>query len=74
MLDRAIQISVQAHGGQKERNGRPYILHPIRLMLKMESELEMMAAILHDAVEDTHLRQRRRDDSHRIRIHQRHPG
>lgn len=53
MLDRAIQISVQAHGGQKEKNGRPYILHPIWLMLKMESELEMMAAILHDVVEDT---------------------
>ena len=53
MLDRAIQIAVQAHSGQKEKNGRPYILHPIRLMLKMQNELEMMSAILHDVVEDT---------------------
>ena len=53
MLDRAIQIAVQAHSGQKEKNGRPYILHPIRLMLKMQNELEMMVAILHDVVEDT---------------------
>ncbi|MEE9309307.1 MAG: hypothetical protein V3V57_17455 [Spirochaetia bacterium] len=50
MLDRAIQIAVQAHSGQKEKNGSPYILHPIRLMLKMQNELEMMAAILHDVV------------------------
>jgi len=53
VLDRAIQIAVQAHSGQKEKNGRPYILHPIRLMLKMQNELEMMSAILHDVVEDT---------------------
>ena len=52
MLDRAIQIAVQAHSGQKEKNGSPYILHPVRLMLKMQNELEMMAAILHDVVED----------------------
>lgn len=53
MLDRAIQIAVQAHSGQKEKKGRPYLLHPIRLMLKMQSKLEMMAATLHDVVEDT---------------------
>jgi (p)ppGpp synthase/HD superfamily hydrolase len=53
VLDRAIQIAAQAHSGQKEKNGRPYILHPIRLMLKMQNELEMMVAILHDVVEDT---------------------
>jgi len=53
VLDGAIQIAVQAHSGQKERNGRPYILNPIRLMLKMDSEAGMTASILHDVVEDT---------------------
>ncbi len=36
----------------KKKNGRPYILHPIRLILKMQSDLEMMASILHNVVED----------------------
>lgn len=53
MLDRAIQIAMQAHNGQTENNSRPHILYPILLMLKIESELQMMAAILHNAVEDT---------------------
>jgi (p)ppGpp synthase/HD superfamily hydrolase len=53
MLDKAIAISVAAHSGQKDRYGSPYILHPIRLMMKTCSEEEMTIAVLHDVVEDT---------------------
>ena len=52
-LGRAIAIAAQAHQEQKDKAGAPYILHPIRMMLRMHSEVEMMAAILHDVVEDT---------------------
>jgi (p)ppGpp synthase/HD superfamily hydrolase len=52
MLDKAILIAVQAHLGQKDRMGAPYILHPLRMMLRFTSETEMMVAILHDVVED----------------------
>ena len=52
-LERAIQISVKAHEGQMDKAGAPYVLHPLRLMLKMNSEIEMIAAVLHDVVEDT---------------------
>ena len=31
----------------------PYILHPLRMMGKMKTEIAMMAAVLHDVVEDT---------------------
>ncbi|UCG00103.1 MAG: bifunctional (p)ppGpp synthetase/guanosine-3',5'-bis(diphosphate) 3'-pyrophosphohydrolase [Spirochaetaceae bacterium] len=64
VLERAIQIAVQAHSSQKEKNGNPYILHPLRLMMKMLGELEMSAAILHDVVEDTEwtLEDLRRED------------
>ena len=45
---------MQAHSGQKDKQGQPYIiLHPLRVMFKMTSEEEMMAAVLHDALEDT---------------------
>ena len=52
-LDHAIQIAVQAHAGQKDKAGKPYILHPLRLMLKMHTDTERIAAVLHDVVEDS---------------------
>jgi (p)ppGpp synthase/HD superfamily hydrolase len=52
-LEHAILLAVQAHQGQKEKAGSPYILHPIRVMSRMRSEMTMMAAILHDVIEDT---------------------
>jgi (p)ppGpp synthase/HD superfamily hydrolase len=53
LLDQAIRLAAEAHAGQTEKNGRPYVLHPLRLMFKMHDELEMAAAVLHDVVEDT---------------------
>jgi len=52
-LDDAILLAVQAHHRQKDKVGAPYILHPLRAMLRMHSEQEMMAAVLHDVVEDS---------------------
>jgi len=50
-LDNAILIAVQAHHGQKDRYGQPYILHPLRMMMRMDSEAEKIVATLHDVVE-----------------------
>ena len=52
-LEEAIGIAVQAHRGQKDRGGAPYILHPLRMMFRVQTEAERMAAVLHDVVEDT---------------------
>ena len=52
-LENAMSIAVTAHKGQVDKAGKPYILHPLRLMFKMNSESEMIAAVLHDVVEDT---------------------
>ena len=52
-LERAIAIAAEAHAGQKDRAGARYILHPIRLMIQMDSEDAMMAAVLHDVVENS---------------------
>jgi (p)ppGpp synthase/HD superfamily hydrolase len=51
-LERAIAIAVEAHAGVADKAGSPYVLHPLRMMLRMETEAEMMAAVLHDVVED----------------------
>jgi len=54
-LDRAIAIAAEGHAGQKDRGGKSYILHSLRVMMKMDTEEEMIAAILHDVKEDTDL-------------------
>ena len=52
-LEDAISIAAQAHRGQRDKAGAVYLLHPLRLMLRMDSEAAMMAAVLHDVVEDS---------------------
>ncbi len=52
-LERALAIAVRAHAGATDKAGQPYILHPLRLMLAVETEEERIAAVLHDVVEDT---------------------
>jgi (p)ppGpp synthase/HD superfamily hydrolase len=52
-VERALSIAARAHQGQKEKNGLPYIMHPLRLMMRMSTDEERTAAVLHDVVEDT---------------------
>lgn len=52
-LERALQIAVQAHAGQEDKNGAAYIFHPIRVMMRCTTPNAKIAALLHDVVEDT---------------------
>lgn len=52
-LQRALEITVEAHKYQKQKDGTPYALHPIRLSLSLENEEQKIVALLHDVVEDT---------------------
>lgn len=51
-LERAIAIAATAHSGQVDKGGAPYILHPLKVMLRMNSLEERIVAVLHDVVED----------------------
>ncbi len=52
-LEKAIEIAIAAHRGQVDKAGAPYILHPLRIMLAMDTEEEMIVAVLHDVVEES---------------------
>lgn len=54
-LNKAIMIAADAHDGQVDKNGDPYILHPIRVMARGKTEVEMIVGVLHDVCEDTHV-------------------
>ncbi|TKJ88505.1 GTP pyrophosphokinase [Pseudomonas koreensis] len=51
-LERAIAIAATAHAGQVDKGGAPYILHPLKVMLRMTTLEERIVAVLHDVVED----------------------
>jgi len=55
MLDKMLVIVTNAHSGQFDRGGAPYILHPLKVMhyLKSEDEELMCMALGHDVIEDT---------------------
>jgi (p)ppGpp synthase/HD superfamily hydrolase len=55
LLERAITIALDAHRGQFDRNGRPYILHPLHVMMQMDTVPEKIAAVLHDVIEDSEM-------------------
>jgi (p)ppGpp synthase/HD superfamily hydrolase len=52
-IEEAIRIAATAHDGQHDKGGKPYILHPIRVMLQLSDEDDQIVAVLHDVVEDT---------------------
>ncbi len=49
----AMQIAYNAHHGQTDKSGLPYIFHPYHLAEQMDDEYSVCVALLHDVVEDT---------------------
>lgn len=52
-LEKAIEIATQAHQGQVDKYGAPYIGHVMRVMNLGRTEEEKICGVLHDVVEDT---------------------
>lgn len=52
-LERAIEIAARTHAGQTDKGGAPYILHPLRVMLRVAPGAQQIVAVLHDVVEDS---------------------
>jgi (p)ppGpp synthase/HD superfamily hydrolase len=50
---KAMNLAYNAHHGQMDKSGAPYIFHPIHLAEQMDDETSCCAALLHDVVEDT---------------------
>ena len=50
---KAMQIAYDAHHGQVDKAGMPYIFHPMHLAEAMDDEITCCVALLHDTVEDT---------------------
>lgn len=53
LTKKAMKIAFEVHKDQVDKNGIPYIYHPIHLAEQMKTEYEICVALLHDTVEDS---------------------
>ena len=53
LTKKAMKIAFEAHKNQTDKNGIPYIYHPVHLAEQMCDEKTICVALLHDVVEDT---------------------
>lgn len=52
-IEKALEIAASAHRFQKDKAGKPYIMHPMTLAVNMRSDDEIITALLHDVLEDS---------------------
>lgn len=50
---KAILIMLKAHKGQKDKAGKPYFLHPLRVSKNLNDKRAKIVALLHDVLEDS---------------------
>ena len=53
LTKKALKLCFEAHKDQVDKSGMPYVFHPFHLAEQMETEETVIAALLHDVVEDT---------------------
>lgn len=55
LTKKAMKVAYEAHHGQTDRSGTPYIFHPFHVAEQMDDELSICTALLHDVIEDTEI-------------------
>ena len=53
LTNKAMRLAYEAHHGQTDKAGQPYIFHPFHLAEQMTDEISVCVALLHDVAEDT---------------------
>lgn len=53
LLDKAARICIEKHAGQRDKAGKAYFLHPMRVAIRCHTDEEKIVALLHDTIEDT---------------------
>lgn len=53
--DLAYEIAKRAHAHQKDKAGKPYIIHPLTVSKNVSSDEAKIVALLHDVAEDSNI-------------------
>lgn len=52
-IEDAIVLAARVYQGKVDKEGQPYIFHVLRVMLRFDTPVERIVAVLHHMVEDT---------------------
>lgn len=52
-LERAITVAARAHEGHRDHRGAAYILHPLRVMLRVSTPEQRIVAVLHEVLQES---------------------
>lgn len=52
-VKKALKLCYEVHQKQIDKAGIPYVFHPFYLAMQMDSEEEIIVALLHDVIEDS---------------------
>lgn len=52
-LERAITVAARAHEGHRDKGGAAYILHPLRVMLRVSTTEQRIVAVLHEVLQES---------------------
>ncbi len=53
MIEKALELAGRVHRGQIDKSGKPFILHILNVALQGVNDIEVVAGLLHDVVEDS---------------------
>lgn len=53
LIEIALERALSAYRGKRDKAGQAYVLHPLRLMAKMQDEISQVVSLLHDVIEDS---------------------
>ncbi|MDD2139743.1 GTP pyrophosphokinase [Pseudomonas putida] len=53
LIDMGLEWALKAYSGKVDKGGKPYILHPLRLMSRLDDPISQLVALLHDVIEDS---------------------
>ena len=53
LIESALHRALNAYAGKTDKGGKAYILHPLRLMSKLDDPISQCVALLHDVIEDS---------------------
>ncbi|WP_238396940.1 GTP pyrophosphokinase [Pseudomonas putida] len=53
LIDMGLEWALKAYRGKVDKGGKPYILHPLRLMARLDDPISQLVALLHDVIEDS---------------------
>lgn len=53
LTKKALRVCYEAHSGQMDKGGVPYVFHPLYVAGQMQDEYDICVALLHDVIEDS---------------------